>query len=352
MLLLLYGAYLVVPPVSLAHPLGNFSISHYAGLRIGREVLELRYVIDMAEIPTFLEIQESGMVPEAGHPSVRGYLDRQTAVLQEGLRVEVNGQRLSLQGVSSEIVFPPGAGELPTLKLGIVYRAPLEALCVDVPCHLHYQDTNFPGRLGWQEVIAVADPGITILQSSVPAPDRSRALADYPTELLRSPPQVLEADVHFRRESLPHVVAPAGTLPPAAGQALDTGSHLPTPRSAFTALVATQPFSLGMVGLALAVAVGLGALHALEPGHGKTVVAAYLVGTRGTPRHALYLGLIVTATHTAGVYLLGAVTLSLSHYIVPERLYPWLGGMSGVIITGLGCGLWLRRYAGENVSLQ
>jgi ABC-type nickel/cobalt efflux system permease component RcnA len=103
-----------------------------------------------------------------------------------------------------------------------------------------------------------------------------------------------------------------------------------------------------MVCLALAVAAGLGALHALEPGHGKTVVAAYLVGSRGTPRHALYLGLIVTATHTAGVYLLGVVTLYLSHYIVPERLYPWLGGISGLLITGLGCGLFLQRYVSEN----
>jgi len=121
-----------------------------------------------------------------------------------------------------------------------------------------------------------------------------------------------------------------------------------TPRSAFTALVTTQQLSFGMVCLALIVAVGLGALHALEPGHGKTVVAAYLVGTRGTPRHALYLGLIVTATHTAGVYLLGAVTLYLSHYVVPERLYPWLGGISGLLITSLGCGLFLRRYVGES----
>ena len=103
-----------------------------------------------------------------------------------------------------------------------------------------------------------------------------------------------------------------------------------------------------MVCLALAVALGLGALHALEPGHGKTVVAAYLVGTRGTPRHALYLGLIVTATHTAGVYLLGAVTLYLSHYIVPERLYPWLGGISGLLITSLGCGLLWQRYGDKS----
>src|SRR5882672_8097837 len=257
LLLLLHGVTCVAPPASFAHPLGNFSINHYAGLRIGQEGLELRYLIDMAEIPTFLAIQENGMVPAVGHPSVRAYLDRQTAVLQAGLRVEVNGQRLSLQGVSSEVVFTPGAGELPTLKFGIVYRAALEAPCLDVPCHLYYQDTNFPGRLGWQEVIAVAEPGITVLQSSVSAPDRSRALTDYPPELLRTPPKVLEAEVRFQRQRFPHVVAPTGAVPPAADQALGTGAHLLTPRSAFTELVTTRHFSLGMVGLAVAVAIGL-----------------------------------------------------------------------------------------------
>jgi len=109
----------------------------------------------------------------------------------------------------------------------------------------------------------------------------------------------------------------------------------------------TPQLSLGVVCLALAVAAGLGAFHALEPGHGKTVVAAYLVGTRGTARHALSLGLIVTATHTAGVYLLGAITLYASHYVVPERLYPWLGVLSGLTIAGLGGWLLVRRYAGE-----
>ena len=176
MLLVVYGISLVAPPMSLAHPLGNFSISRYAGLRLAQDSIELRYLLDMAEIPTFTEIQESGIVPEVGHPSLRGYLDRQTVLLQAGLLVEVNGQRLPLQGVASEIVFPPGAGDLPTLKLGIVYRASLEARCVDAPCHLHYRDSNFPGRLGWQEVIVVAESGITVVQSSAPVPDRSRAL--------------------------------------------------------------------------------------------------------------------------------------------------------------------------------
>jgi nickel/cobalt transporter (NicO) family protein len=95
-------------------------------------------------------------------------------------------------------------------------------------------------------------------------------------------------------------------------------------------------------------AAALGAFHALEPGHGKTVVAAYLVGSRGTARHALILGLIVTASHTAGVYVLGGVTLYASRYIVPERLYPWLGAVSGLIIAALGFSLFLKRYAGRD----
>jgi ABC-type nickel/cobalt efflux system permease component RcnA len=100
-----------------------------------------------------------------------------------------------------------------------------------------------------------------------------------------------------------------------------------------------------MVLFALAVAASLGAFHALEPGHGKTVVAAYLVGSRGTARHALLLGLVVTLAHTVGVYLLGAVTLYASRHVVPERLYPWLAAASGLLITLLGVGL-LWRYLG------
>jgi ABC-type nickel/cobalt efflux system permease component RcnA len=120
------------------------------------------------------------------------------------------------------------------------------------------------------------------------------------------------------------------------------------PRDAFTALIATPEISASILVFAALLAAALGAFHALEPGHGKTVVAAYLVGSRGTARHALLLGLIVTASHTAGVYLLGGITLYASRYIVPERLYPWLGAVSGLIIAALGFALFLRRYAGRD----
>src|SRR6202021_47386 len=94
------------------------------------------------------------------------------------------------------------------------------------------------------------------------------------------------------------------------------------------------------------IAICLGGLHALEPGHGKTIVAAYLVGSKGTARHAFLLGLIVTVSHTAGVFALGAVTLYASRYIVPQQLYPWLGVLSGITIAGLGCYMLIRRLTG------
>ena len=108
-----------------AHPLGNFSISHYTALEIGAAEVTVRYVIDMAEIPTFQETQDTGLVAEAGHASVAPWSAKKVAALVRGLRLTIGEQPLSLTAVSHETIFPPGAGGLPTLKLGVVYRAPL-----------------------------------------------------------------------------------------------------------------------------------------------------------------------------------------------------------------------------------
>jgi len=121
-----------------------------------------------------------------------------------------------------------------------------------------------------------------------------------------------------------------------------------TPRNRFTELITAPNLSLWFLFTAALIAAGLGALHALEPGHGKTIVAAYLVGSRGTARHAVFLGLIVTAAHTAGVYLLGAITLGASKYIVPGQLYPWLEMVSGITIAVFAAWLMIRAWTGEN----
>ena len=376
--------------VAAAHPLGNFSISQYSGIHIGKDTVELCYIIDMAEIPTFQEIQESGIAPTAGDAALQRYLTRKAEFLRDGLSLRVGGKPLALQIDSTDIIFPPGAGGLPTMKFGILFKASLDEDSASREQSLDFRDGNFPGRAGWKEIVAVADSGIIFIDSSAPRSDRSRQLSNYPTDLLNSPPQQLDARVSFVLSAStavasvenPRAVAndvvqssqvvktaneaqlssknwPAEKTPQAtaqiglAGSSSDSSIQLKanrqsTPRSSFTELLATQQLDLGIILIALAVAVGLGAFHALEPGHGKTLVAAYLVGSHGTAKHALLLGLIVTAAHTAGVYLLGALTLYASRYIVPERLYPWLGVVSGVMIVGLGLVLLVRRYLGKD----
>jgi nickel/cobalt exporter len=136
------------PLPSSAHPMGNFSISHYAGIRVEQGFVELRYLVDMAEIPTFQEIQKSNIVAQTNDPRVLGYLLKQAEVLKEGLLLTLNGQPLPLRIASQDIVFSPGAGNLPTMKLGLVYRAEVTDVCAVTRCELEYHDTNFSGRVG------------------------------------------------------------------------------------------------------------------------------------------------------------------------------------------------------------
>ena len=384
-----------------AHPLGNFSISQYSAIAVDRNKIELRYLIDMAEIPTFQELQESGIVAQEGDPGLPVYLKSKAGALAKALSLEINGKRLELRPQSHEILFPPGAGGLPTMKIGILYKALLPAESNARQNLINYRDENFAGRAGWKEIIATSKPGVEILNSSVAETDRSSQLSNYPTDLMDSPPQDLEARLSFsiaavatplartadspapeqeagarlqsdgRHNSQP-AKRPVSTEPvenggdpsvsgaeetrfliPEVAQAVETravslqANKQATPQNRFTELIATKQWGWGLVVTALAVAVGLGGFHALEPGHGKTLVAAYLVGSQGTMKDAFLLGLIVTAAHTAGVYLLGAVTLYLAQCVVPEKLYPWLGVVSGVLITGLGAVLFARRYLGK-----
>jgi len=163
----------------------------------------------------------------------------------------------------------------------------------------------------------------------VPTTDVSNELHIYPDDLLASPLDVRSASLSF----VPGAAAAKPLLPGTGIAALDRT------RSAFADLASGAELTPAFILFALGVASVLGAAHALQPGHGKTIVAAYLVGSRGTARHALVLGGTVTATHTAGVYLLGLVTLFLSQYILPERLYPFLEVGSGVLVVGIG--MWL-----------
>jgi ABC-type nickel/cobalt efflux system permease component RcnA len=130
---------------------------------------------------------------------------------------------------------------------------------------------------------------------------------------------------------------------PAAPPRLDRSATPTHEGDGLAGLIERDDPSLGVLLVSLLVAAFWGAAHALTPGHGKALVAGYLVGTRGRPRHALALGATVTATHTAGVFGLGLVTLGLSTVVVPEQLYPWLTLVSGVLVVAVGAGVLLRR---------
>src|SRR5215467_10578041 len=96
-------ALLITAPAALAHPMGNFSVNHYCKIVIGPSDIELDYVIDMAEIPTFQEIQQSGIVARTDDPALGGYLERQSETLKQGLKLVVAAQRLDLHTVTRQV---------------------------------------------------------------------------------------------------------------------------------------------------------------------------------------------------------------------------------------------------------
>src|SRR5579862_1596751 len=178
-----------------AHPMGNFSINHYAKIKVGARSVEIRYLIDMAEIPTFQEARQFDMTPKADDPGLARYLSRQEQLLKAGLSLESDGKSVRLDTISREVSFAEGAGGLPTMKMGFVFRGRL-----DVPTGVHrlsYLDNNFPGRAGWKEVVVQGD-GAAILDSSAPSNDRSQELTSYSSDVLNSPPQQVSAAAGFK----------------------------------------------------------------------------------------------------------------------------------------------------------
>jgi ABC-type nickel/cobalt efflux system permease component RcnA len=323
--------------------MGNFSINHFSALEVHQTSIRISYVIDMAEIPAFQEIQEHGLIVQPDHPSVAAYREQKAQELKQGLSLQVGNQVPSLSTRSSAVTFPPGAGGLPTLRITAVYEAPLETASGQIV----YEDRNYPQRAGWKEIIATAKDGATLTTSSVPGESQSNQLTTYTADLLRAPPQDLQASLSFTvstHRQQARSAFPSASLKNAAGAGTPLVEKAKTPRSAFADLITARHLSAKVLLLSLLVALGLGAFHALEPGHGKTLVAAYLVGSRGTAGHALLLGLTVTASHTIGVYALGGVTLFASHYVLPEQLYPWLGFTSGLLIMVMGVVLLTKAW--------
>jgi nickel/cobalt transporter (NicO) family protein len=359
----LFAAILAVgipPPRAEAHPLGTFTINHYSRIEVGRDTIHLRYVVDMAEIPALDELIaiDSNRDETVSGVEQAAYLARQASALVRGLRLTVGGTPADLHVAGQELVFPRAAGSLYTLRLALDLEASVKSTAQ--PIMVEYRDGNFADRIGWREIVVRPRDGVVLRDSTAPTQDQSDELRTYPQNLLSTPLDVREArfSIMIGVPAPPAMPQPAAApqpaqnrvaaapAPPAAPPATASQPARDRVGDAVAALIAAKEPTAPLILFALLLAFALGAGHALTPGHGKTIVAAYLVGARGTARHAIFLGLTTTVTHTLGVFLLGFVTLFISNYILPEQLYPWLEFVSGVLVVAIGVTLFHCRLAG------
>ena len=346
-----------VPAPASAHPLGNFTINHYSAIRVSSDAVLIDHVTDFAEIPTFqerraMDLDADGTVADN---EVAEYQRSSCAGLADALDLRRDGRRLDLAVIETGLGFRDGQAAL-TTRLVCVYRAEL-APSLEAATTFTIAESSYSERRGWREIVVDGD-GVSIIGSDVPAEGVSARLTDYPSGLLATPVERSNATWTARPggaalpafdvpdaapvttsspvepplpAARPLPDAPTVELPPAAvpGGVSELGGDL-------GAIFQARDLTIPVVLLSLFLAAGLGAVHALSPGHGKTVMAAYLVGTRGSMRHAVGLGLTVTISHTLGVLALGVLSLSAATVIAPERLYPILGVISGAIVLGIG----------------
>ena len=322
-------------PVS-AHPLGNFTVNRAIAIRVGSEI-EVTAILDLAEIPAYEIIREldadgdDAVAAEEG----REYAAETCAQWREAIEISLDGASTALgdRADPPTLTFPAGAGGLPTLRLEC--RFAVDGAAIDETHALKLTDRTTDVRAGWREVTATAADGSVLEASDVPAISPSALLTAYPDDGLETPPDVRTASLSIRLA--------AGSTPAGPSPAIPGAATRGTADDPLAALIGGS-LSPGLVLLAVAMSVGLGAAHALSPGHGKTLVAAYVLGAGGSAKSALQIGVWVAIAHTAGVFVLGTVTLVASRYLLPERLIDWLSLISGVIVTGLGL-LLLWRLA-------
>ena len=334
------GALVVVPAAAAAaHPLGNFSVNRYHGLIVELGELRVDAVQDLAEIPA-AQVTQRIDADHDGTPSateLAGWAPRACRQAAAALLITLDGRPVPAVARAATARLGAGQAGLPTLRLECRLVAALSGLRPGSVIELR---DRAPAQPGWHEVTAQGDR-MTLLSSDVPAASRSQRLTHYPRDLLSAPLAQRGATLRVRPGGPPLATqdGPGGS-PEGVATLLPRGADRLT--QAFTALVARRALTPGFATLALAVALALGGLHALAPGHGKTIMAAYAASRgRRSRRELLALGITVTVTHTAGVLALGLLVASGST-LAPAAAIPGLGVASGALVAVTGLTL-LRR---------
>ncbi len=306
------------------HPLGNFTINHLAKVRTDARGLTIRYIVDMAEIPTFQVMRARSIEANQHLDRLNDWAKEEITVVKRGIEVHANGAPLELLAGVPQVSTRPGAGGLPTIYFVEEFHAvfPKDAAANTIAI----SDRVYGDRIGWKDIVVA------------PQTEPTHELRKYPSVLLASPRDVTNVVITRAPNGklLAHDVTDRVSLA-GTGATSQTRSNL---LSDMLARGVTNPL---FVLLTFLLAIALGALHALEPGHGKTLLAVSLVGARATPKQALILAVALTLAHTAGVLALGAVLLALAQYIVPEQVYPWISLVSGALVALLGA-IALSRF--------
>ncbi|WP_062647095.1 nickel transporter [Streptomyces maremycinicus] len=318
-----------------AHPLGNFTVNRYDGLVAAPGQLRVDHVEDLAEIPA------TQAKPDIERLGMTGWARQRCAAAATGSRLTVDGRAVPLAAGAAEAVVRPGQAGLDTLRVKCALTAPLPTGSGADGLSLTFHSEGASSGPGWREITARGDR-MTLADSDVPATSVSSELTAYPQELLSSPADTSTASVRVRPGG-PALVETDRDAP--AASVLPRGADRWT--RALDDLVARQDLTVGFAALALVIAVGLGALHAVAPGHGKTIMAATAAarGGRARMKDVLPLAASVTVTHTLGVVALGLLVTAGS--AAAPAVIAWLGLASGALVLFAGATLVRRAWRGR-----
>ncbi|MFE3167153.1 nickel transporter [Streptomyces sp. NPDC059224] len=323
------GLTLLPATAASAHPLGNFTVNKYDGLVAAPGQLRVDHVEDLAEIPA------TQAKPDLKRLGTARWAEQRCATAADGSRLTVGGRATALTVAAGHAELRPGQAGLHTLRVECRFTAPLpEGGTADLSFHSAGADTG----PGWREITARGDR-MTLTATDVPRTSVSHELTSYPKDLLSSPADVTSAAVRVR---------PGG--PALAEERQDAPGAAILPRGvdrwtqALTDLVARNHLTVGFAAIALFIAIGLGAMHALAPGHGKTLMAATAAarGGRARLRDVLPLAASVTVTHTLGVVALGILVTAGS--AATPSVIAWLGIASGLMVLAAGANLTRRAW--------
>ncbi|MGH8403305.1 MAG: hypothetical protein ACRESO_07895, partial [Gammaproteobacteria bacterium] len=349
---------LLAAGLGIAHParadtvaslLGNFTINQFARIQVNKQQVKLHFVVVLGQLPALTALHQAdtnndGVTTQAERDA---YVRRLAPGFANKLELTVDGEPLPLNLVSWTSSLPSESTGF-SLRLDAQYAGQLPAGLQGHIAHLQFNNTNYAGRIGWHEIVVQPGSGISIFDTNAVSTSMTEGLSINPHTLPPGGP-LDERAVHL---AFTYGAAPDGVvmLGPrkgypehAAGSGQRSGiratgvaaTWLNHATKQLVDLISARHVAPHIALLALLIAMFLGALHAFSPGHGKTVVGAYLIGSRGTARHAVFLGLTVTITHTMGVFAVGLATLFASQFIVPEKLFPILSLVSGLLVVGI-----------------